>query len=112
MCARRTNCYKKDVTNSMQFGQVHKLSRNRERKREVHLKLCTLGGSERALILVDSIPHAVRRTHSYTPASNHFFVADGVVDGDRVGGISSWCYEELGSSIVNNVLRVREVWTS
>ena len=41
-------------------------------------------------------------------AVNRSFVAAGdVVDaGDRVGGMSSWCCEELGSSIVDSVLRV------
>ena len=33
--------------------------------------------------------------------------AGAVVDaGDRVGGMSSWCYEEWGSSVVDNVLRL------
>ena len=41
-------------------------------------------------------------------AVNRSFAAAGdVVDaGDRVSGMTSWCYEELGSSVVDNVLRV------
>ena len=55
--------------------------------------------------------HAVPRLWSYTLVCcvSHCIdvAADDVVDaGYRVGCVSSWCCEELGSSIVNNVLCV------
>ena len=43
-------------------------------------------------------------------AVDRSLVAAGDAVGDRVGGMSSWVFEELGSSIVNNVLRVRFFW--
>ena len=45
--------------------------------------------------------------HWVFAVSRSIVVAGDVVgDGDLVGGLSSWCCEELGTSIVADVLRV------
>ena len=114
------------MTNSMRFQQVLRLMSILEQTRQMYLKLCTLGGrgNREPFVLAVSTPRMPYVVHNRKPrkttcrfavceehwvfAVNRSFVAtDDVVDvRHHVGGVTSWCCEELGSSIVDNVLRV------